>query len=781
MNNLYLNKKRFAIFCLLLTGLLSFNANSQTCTPVATLNEDFNSYNNGYPFPISCWAWVADPALSSSAFPLAYINEDTSVTPSEKAVALYSFTYTSRDFYLISPALSTINGNYHIKFDAKLFSALGTGSTLQIGTLDSNTNVANFTQVGSSFTPTLTNQTFTSLVIPATTGHQYVAIKFTPGGNHSTVLIDNIIWEAATSSVQSVAVTTQNNVPATITTANGTLQLEAAVLPSTVSQNVTWTVQSGTAFASVDNTGLVTAIANGTATIRATSVLDPTQYDEINVVVNTATPCTAVSSFYEDFDAPSLTCCNMGVVPDCWNSISTAAGANQIISTTSPASGTNNIYQFGYGANLQSIVVMPEVNNINAGTHQFRFKLRANSGPGDLDFGYITDITNASTFVIIQTINVTNSSYTDPTAERILTVPTTVPSNARLAIRNPGTSWAGFYWDDASWEPITSTAVQSVAVTTQNNVPAIITTANGTLQLEAAVLPSTVSQNVTWSVQSGTAFASVDNTGLVTAIADGTATIRATSVADTSVYGEITITVNTSSNPSCNAVTTIDEDFETFTTFPENCWISNKTAPMADLDANTTSGSQFISLYSYMTANDPIYLVTPELSTIDGNHLLEFDIVSTNAASSDIEVGTMTDNTDFSTFVPVGTSFNPTVGTHSSAYIPANAGHKYVAIKFTSNGVHQAVSIDNVKWTTTASAPKFDTSKVVVYPNPTTGIFNVETELDVKQIDVYNSLGQKVLTTCNRQINLQTAANGLYFVTVSTHDGAQASYKLIKK
>src|SRR5690606_30847224 len=266
------------------------------------------------------------------------------------------------------------------------------------------------------------------------------------------------------------------------------------------------------------------------------SVLDPTQYDEINVVVNTATPCTAVSSFYEDFDAPSLTCCNMGVVPDCWNSISTAAGANQIISTTSPASGTNNIYQFGYGANLQSIVVMPEVNNINAGTHQFRFKLRANSGPGDLDFGYITDITNASTFVIIQPSNVTNSSYTDPTAERILTVPTTVPLNARLAIRNPGTSWAGFYWDDASWEPITSAAVQSVAVTTQNNVPATITTINGTLQLEAAVLPSTVSQNVTWSVQSGNSFASVDNTGLVTAIANGTATIRATSVADTSVY-----------------------------------------------------------------------------------------------------------------------------------------------------------------------------------------------------------------------------------------------------
>src|SRR5690606_41635306 len=114
----------------------------------------------------------------------------------------------------------------------------------------------------------------------------------------------------------------------------------------------------------------VTTIANDTATIRATSILDATQYDEINVVDNIPTPCIAVSSFYEDFDAPSLTCCNMGVVPDCWNSISTATGANQIISTTSPASGTNNIYQFGYSTILQYIVVQPELNHTNAETHQ---------------------------------------------------------------------------------------------------------------------------------------------------------------------------------------------------------------------------------------------------------------------------------------------------------------------------------------------------------------------------------------------------------------------------
>lgn len=148
----------------------------------------------------------------------------------------------------------------------------------------------------------------------------------------------------------------------------------------------------------------------------------------------------------------------MGVVSDCWNSITTPGG-NQIISSTSPASGTSNVYQFGYGTGKISIVIMPPLSNINEGTHHFKFKARVNIGSsGLLDFGYITDAADASTFVVLQSITITNNSY-DTSSERILTVPTTVPANARLAIRNPGTTFAGYYWDDASWEPISNLAV----------------------------------------------------------------------------------------------------------------------------------------------------------------------------------------------------------------------------------------------------------------------------------------------------------------------------------
>lgn len=157
--------------------------------------------------------------------------------------------------------------------------------------------------------------------------------------------------------------------------------------------------------------------------------------------------CTPISEFSENFD--TLSCCNMGVVPTCWNSILTSGGGNQIISSTSPASSPSNVYQTGY--NKVSIVIMPPLTNINAGTHHFKFKARVNSGQGLLDFGYLTDINDMSTFVVLQSIAISNTTY-DNTSERILDVPTTVPVNARLAIRNPGTTWAGHYWDDAVWE-----------------------------------------------------------------------------------------------------------------------------------------------------------------------------------------------------------------------------------------------------------------------------------------------------------------------------------------
>lgn len=325
--------------------------------------------------------------------------------------------------------------------------------------------------------------------------------------------------------------------------------------------------------------------------------------------------------------------------------------------------------------------------------------------------------------------------------------------------------------------------ISTVAVSTVNGIPANITTSAGTLQLSATISPSSANQSVTWSVSSGSSVATVDTSGLVTAVSNGSAIIRATSVADPLVYGELTITV-TGTASTCTAVQTFLEDFETFTTFPENCWTSNKKAPYINLNADAKTGNNSINLYSFFSATDPVYLVSPEVSTIDGQHLLSFDItgVEANATTTTLQVGTLSDPADFTTFMAAGAAFNPVVGNHTTAIIPANPGHKYVAIKYMPNAMHQALFIDNIEWkTATASTGRFEPGTVKMYPNPTTGLFYIDTDADLQSVEIYNTAGQRILKTNQKEINLSQAANGLYIVIVRASDGTSGSYSLLKK
>lgn len=234
--------------------------------------------------------------------------------------------------------------------------------------------------------------------------------------------------------------------------------------------------------------------------------------------------------------------------------------------------------------------------------------------------------------------------------------------------------------------------------------------------------------------------------------------------------------VSFNANSQCTAVASINETFNGATALPA-CWSNSGTIYFLP-DSNAAT---LYSGFAPNTSAGVTYLISPELSTIDGNHLLEYVLTTaTPNNNGNLEIGTMSDNTDITTFSAITTP-TPNGGTYTTAAIPANTGHKYIAFKFTYTAQHQGVTIDNIEWKSALSTPKFDTSKVTVYPNPTTGIFNVDSELNIAQIEVFNSTGQKVLTTANQEINLQNAANGLYFVTVTTNEGTQGTYKLIKK
>ena len=69
-----------------------------------------------------------------------------------------------------------------------------------------------------------------------------------------------------------------------------------------------------------------------------------------------------------------------------------------------------------------------------------------------------------------------------------------------------------------------------------------------TVTLTATIMPSNATGTIVWSVESGDTYASVDENGVVTGIAEGEAVIRAT-VQGTEIFAECTVTVTAKSTP----------------------------------------------------------------------------------------------------------------------------------------------------------------------------------------------------------------------------------------
>ena len=82
-----------------------------------------------------------------------------------------------------------------------------------------------------------------------------------------------------------IKVYTEGNVPATIVSAMGTLQMVDTITPITANQNVTWSIVPGTGVALISTGGLVTAITNGTVWAKAVSVEDNTIKDSLMITM----------------------------------------------------------------------------------------------------------------------------------------------------------------------------------------------------------------------------------------------------------------------------------------------------------------------------------------------------------------------------------------------------------------------------------------------------------------------------------------------------------------
>ena len=65
---------------------------------------------------------------------------------------------------------------------------------------------------------------------------------------------------------------------------------------------------------------------------------------------------------------------------------------------------------------------------------------------------------------------------------------------------------------------------------------------------------------------------------------------------------------------------------------------------------------------------------------------------------------------------------------------------------------------------------------IIVSPNPSTGIFTLESATKILSVEITNALGVFVLSqqinSDKATIDLSNQANGIYFITVQTNEGA---------
>ncbi len=92
----------------------------------------------------------------------------------------------------------------------------------------------------------------------------------------------------------------------------------------------------------------------------------------------------------------------------------------------------------------------------------------------------------------------------------------------------------------------------------------------------------------------------------------------------------------------------------------------------------------------------------------------------------------------------------------------------------------------SLTWAATLGVETFNrNAQAIVYPNPSTGIFNLKFNNEVKNIKVANILGAEIYNLnlelngeTSQQIDLSNFVNGVYFIRV-TNDFGSSTYKIV--
>ena len=653
------------------SNLMSFRT---TCDPIDQLPYTMNFDNvpgatttsvstNNLP---ACWFNINDGTNSSySGYPIVY-ESSTYAASGNNSMRFYSYytagTYDDQIAVLpnFDPTLYPIN-TLQVTFEARAISTSYT-FTLMVGVLSSPSDRSTFVPID-TFVLTSTSYQLFELPLNQYTGDgQFIAFYAPrPETSYNQGYVDNIVVDVIPSCPRPI-----NFAVAGVTSTSVDLSW------TEVGDATAWEIEYGApGFTPGGTAGEVVQVTDNPYTlenlnpattydiyIRSDCGGEYSQYVRDEITVTTA--CTPIDSmpYMENFDTYGT---STSSYPTCWSKINTYTSSDRPYCNSSGAyAGAASLYFYAGTTGTYNIAIMPMIDeSIPVNTLAATFMYKATNASDRLVVGVMTNPTDASTFVAIDTIRPA-TSYTT-WVEREVIFASYTGNGQYIAFKNAYTTTTAYaYIDNLVIDVIPTCPKPSqihVVSTTTSSIE-LGWTENGTAgEWEIEYGPAGFTQGT------GTIEDATDNPYTITGLNASTSYdfyIRA--VCGTDDYSNPTPVYTAATQCAAIDFLPYTENFDVYgtgTTAYPLCWSKNNTYTSSPNMPyiNSTHYAGVGSLYFYTATSGTFNIaITPEFdASIPVNTLQATFMYRASNSTDKLIVGVMTNPNDASTFVPVDT------------------------------------------------------------------------------------------------------------------------------
>ncbi len=436
------------------------------CAPITALPhfEPFNTF-----LPNQCWMNGVNGDLTAgpAAFTASGWGADGLANAGTTGAIRNNVYTTGANDWVISPQFTIPAIGYELKFVAAAVQYAGTvapttpwESDDSIEVLVSTTGTTNWTvlhtyndtnQPGITSTPiTLDLDAYAS----QTVRFAYRAVEgATDGGADIDFSIDNFEIRLTPSCVEPLGV-----VSASVTSTGAAISWDpTSPVPSSGYEYV---VSTSNTLPTIAGTAVTTTYATLTGLTPATTYYvfvrancGSSSFSPWTTSISFTTACASVTSFVQNFDAVTSP-----AFPVCWEKIGSAGSAS--INSSNASSAPNVLYMSSWSTTNMAVVKMQPVSNLGAGTHRLKLKIRGSWSPGGvMEFGYLTNPMDETTFVALTTMTAASLTY-----ENITFAPPVGTYSDYPAFRHTGNPANSLLIDDVVWEAIPSCVEPTVLV-----------------------------------------------------------------------------------------------------------------------------------------------------------------------------------------------------------------------------------------------------------------------------------------------------------------------------